>query len=434
MNIRSFSLPAVALATCLSLIGCGGDADVAPTATELEPAAGSQLGGTEVVITGARFLAGTPNDVLFGDVIAESVNVISDTELLVVTPPGAGAGAVDVTVFNANGFATLAGGFSYVAQPEIAAVNPVVGDFKGGETVTVMGSGFQNNDAGRVRVFWDGVELDPDRGDFTVTSDSAIDVVTPPGPIFASVDVRVENANGESLGSFEYEGRGLLAMARFNNAPVFFVDVTDGTVVRITREDDNGNTGARAMITLTDGRVLSLDRNKTVSEVDIATGLQARLGQLTGGSGDQISGITVVNEQYFGVQGCRDSPSNGSLASIDLESFTITEVGGTQVGACPGGQGSCGAIAANSSGVTYHLRRNGADSNLHTVNVSTGAISGSPTVITDRTRLNSMTFFNDDLYALDRSAREILKVDVVTGVVQIIASFNNDLHGMTATP
>jgi hypothetical protein len=426
---------AVALTTCLLISGCGGgDGEgFTPSAESLEPASGSQLGGTEVIVTGSRFLSGTPNDVLFGSLAAQTVTVLSDTELLAVTPPGAEAGAVDVTVFNSNGFATIGGAYTYVPQPAVMALNPAAGDFKGGETVTIMGSGFQANEAGDVRIIWDGVELDPDRGDYSVLSDTAIEVVTRKGAIFSSADVQVVNGNGSGQGAFEYEGNGLLAMGNFPNSPLVFIDVTSGETLRITQEDDNGNRGARALMTTADGKVFAFDRDKGMHQMDVVSGLETSIGPMSGGSGFRLSAVTEINGQYFAVQGCRGQTPDGVLARLDLETRVITEIGGTQVGGCQGG-GGCGSLASNSAGVTYHARRNGQDTDLHTVNLSTGAISGSPTKITNRSNIRALAFFNDELYGIDRNQREIIKIDPITGFVEVIASFNNDLHSLTSTP
>jgi hypothetical protein len=64
-----------------------------------------------VALTGTGFLSGTT--VAFGGVAATNVVVNSATSLTATTPPGT-AGPVNVTVSNANGSATLTGGFTYV--------------------------------------------------------------------------------------------------------------------------------------------------------------------------------------------------------------------------------------------------------------------------------------------------------------------------------
>jgi len=72
----------------------------APTITSITPAdAGT---GATVTIDGSGFTGVTAAEVLFGGTAATSVTVVSDTELTAVVPSGT-AGAVNVTVQNANG-------------------------------------------------------------------------------------------------------------------------------------------------------------------------------------------------------------------------------------------------------------------------------------------------------------------------------------------
>ena len=59
----------------------------------------------------------TTESVTFGGAPA-AFTVVSDTQLAVITPPGA-VGAVDVVVTTAGGSATATGAFTYVAPPEI---------------------------------------------------------------------------------------------------------------------------------------------------------------------------------------------------------------------------------------------------------------------------------------------------------------------------
>jgi hypothetical protein len=87
-------------------------AAVAPTVTAVSPALGPSGGGTSVTITGSGFVAGTT--VTFGGTAATNVTLTSGTSLTAVTPAHA-AGPVNVVVSNANGTATLAGGFTYTA-------------------------------------------------------------------------------------------------------------------------------------------------------------------------------------------------------------------------------------------------------------------------------------------------------------------------------
>jgi plastocyanin len=88
-------------------------AAVAPTLTGVSPGSATTAGGTAVTITGTGFAAGAT--VSFGSAAASSVSVASATSITATTPAGA-AGAVEVTVRNADGLTgRLASGFTYTA-------------------------------------------------------------------------------------------------------------------------------------------------------------------------------------------------------------------------------------------------------------------------------------------------------------------------------
>jgi hypothetical protein len=93
-----------------------------PTLVSVTPDLGPTNGGTLVTILGTGFENGAT--VSFGALPAAAVAVLNTTNLSAVTPPS-GAGAVDVTVMNADGqSAVLKNGFTYVppgAPPSIAS-------------------------------------------------------------------------------------------------------------------------------------------------------------------------------------------------------------------------------------------------------------------------------------------------------------------------
>jgi hypothetical protein len=93
--------------------GGGPDGAVA-VLTSIDPDWGPLVGGTEVTITGSGFTGNGNLTVTFGANDGTDVNVVSDTELTVVTPNGPHA-RVDVTVTNDNG---TSGGlnFRYLAS------------------------------------------------------------------------------------------------------------------------------------------------------------------------------------------------------------------------------------------------------------------------------------------------------------------------------
>ena len=81
--------------------------------TSVSPSTGSVRGGTQLIITGANFTHTTEVD--FGGIPGVSLNVKSDSELTVTTPPH-DVGPVNVTVVNPGGNATVAGGYTYVTD------------------------------------------------------------------------------------------------------------------------------------------------------------------------------------------------------------------------------------------------------------------------------------------------------------------------------
>lgn len=113
-----------------------------PTVTQVAPAMGSALGGTNVTITGTNFQANAL--VTFGGAVAMNVVVGSATSITATTPAHA-AGQVGVTVTNPDGqTATRANGFTYVAPPAptISSISPTSGSTSGSTAVTINGTNF----------------------------------------------------------------------------------------------------------------------------------------------------------------------------------------------------------------------------------------------------------------------------------------------------
>ncbi|MFI1963270.1 IPT/TIG domain-containing protein [Streptomyces pathocidini] len=87
-----------------------------PTITLIDPNSGSDAGGTSVTITGTNLT--TTQSVTFDGTTAPGLQINSDTEIVVTTPPGT-AGAVDVVVTTSGNSVTSIGGFTYVTPPLI---------------------------------------------------------------------------------------------------------------------------------------------------------------------------------------------------------------------------------------------------------------------------------------------------------------------------
>jgi alpha-tubulin suppressor-like RCC1 family protein len=112
-----------------------------PTVTSVSPARGPQAGGTTVTIEGTHLDEAT--EVLFGDASTTSFEVLSPTQLRVVTPaevlrPG-GNGFEHVRVRTAQGFSPYGVQFQYMPPPKLTKLKPKKGPASGGTTVTING-------------------------------------------------------------------------------------------------------------------------------------------------------------------------------------------------------------------------------------------------------------------------------------------------------
>ena len=157
-----------------------------PAIISISPSSGTIAGDTSVTITGTGFQPGVPGTtVTFGAVAGTGVNVLSSTKIQVTTPAHA-VGAVDVRVTNPDSqSATLAGGYTYVTSPVIAALSVDSGLSIGGTPVTIRGSNF----AGGATVTFGAVPA----ASVNVVNSTQIDVTSPPQPAGTIVDVTVTN-------------------------------------------------------------------------------------------------------------------------------------------------------------------------------------------------------------------------------------------------
>jgi|GEM_PF-6656762 len=109
----------------------------APAIASISPTSG--ISGSIVTITGTDLSAVTA--VKFGSTNATSFNVVSDTSVTAEVPNG--VGVVDVTV-TAHGETATYESFTY--STGIVSVSPGTGDITGGQTVTLTGIGFTDDD------------------------------------------------------------------------------------------------------------------------------------------------------------------------------------------------------------------------------------------------------------------------------------------------
>jgi hypothetical protein len=124
-----------------------------PAPTGISPAAGSTLGETVVVISGAAFVAGTTKVAFDGQ--RAMVSDVTPTSITVYTPPHV-AGPATVTVTTGGAAAILAGPFSYVAPPVVRELSPTSGPGSGLVPITIVGENFARQ---TTRITFDGAPL-----------------------------------------------------------------------------------------------------------------------------------------------------------------------------------------------------------------------------------------------------------------------------------
>ena len=142
-----------------------------PTISNLSVTDGSTAGGYDTIITGTNFTGTTA--VNFGSTPATAFTINSATQIT-ATVPAHVAGAVNVSVTNPYGTATLTNGFTY-HTPTLSACTPNYGTNAGGTAVTISGTYL----TGVTGVTFGGVTATS----VVVVSDSSITCVTPVGTI-----------------------------------------------------------------------------------------------------------------------------------------------------------------------------------------------------------------------------------------------------------
>ncbi|NJQ00218.1 IPT/TIG domain-containing protein [Streptomyces zingiberis] len=156
-----------------------------PVISNITPATGPLAGSQTVVLTGTGFTGATL--VRFGLVSAISFTVNSSTQITAVTPPGAVAGPIGVTVTTPSGVSAPST-YTYAALPTVSQVLPGLGPEAGENTVTVYGSGFTS----ATLVQFDGAPAPS----FTVVDDFTISATAPAGT--GTVAVTVTSPGGTS--------------------------------------------------------------------------------------------------------------------------------------------------------------------------------------------------------------------------------------------
>jgi hypothetical protein len=286
---------ALVLAVGLTVFGVGmaatsGVASAAkpklPTVKSITPEHGPVAGNTTVEITGKNL--GGVVSVDFGGIASTLVTPVSQTEVLAVTPPG--AGTVDTVVTTSAG-STVIGTvdeFTYVTTPSIQKLNPKGGTTLGGNRVTISGAGF----TGATAVSFGTVAATS----FTVESDQEIVAVSPAEPV-ANVDVSVTAPTGTTpIDPADVFGYSLKVPVITSVAPDFGPSA-GGTTVTISGKRfknvsavDFGSTPATSY-TVTDVKSITAVAPAGVGTVDVS---------VTNASGVSAVGSPVDQFTYTG--------------------------------------------------------------------------------------------------------------------------------------
>ena len=161
----------------------------APSVTNVIPAVGTTVGGTDLLIQGAEFRSGAR--VVIGDVVysdGEGCAVLDDSTIQLTTVAGV-VGTRDVVVIDPAGVeGRRVGGYSYQDLPTVQSVFPDAGSLEGGTQVVLTGVEF----ASGATVFINGVQqtgvtwIDSTKIEFTTISSRVLglqllEVVHPDG-------------------------------------------------------------------------------------------------------------------------------------------------------------------------------------------------------------------------------------------------------------
>ena len=258
-----------------------------PTVTGVSPNSGTALGGTAVTITGTGFT--NVVYVSFGGYAAQSFTINNDASITAVTPALYYDGTVDVTVQTlASGWSATNPGdqFTYAdASPTVTSVSPNTGSAVGGDTVTIIGTGFTN----AYDVSFGGVSAS-----FTVNSDSSITATTPAASADGVVDVTVTNFGGTSATSTADQFTYADAPPTVTGVSPNTGTVAGGDTVTITGTGFATANGvsfggvASASFTLnTDGSITAVTPAGTAGTVDVT--VSAAGGASATGTADQFT-------------------------------------------------------------------------------------------------------------------------------------------------
>jgi hypothetical protein len=323
-------------------------------------------------------------------------------------------------------------------EPTVTAVAPPVGSVDGGTLITVMGSGFADDDPGTNTVTIGGAQATG----VAVLDDGNLTCTTPPGTA-GMVDVVVTNDNGTGtlVDGFRYFDSVLYAADGKGGVPgnLYRIDPATGNATTIgtigfavtglavapdgtlygVEATQNGGTGS--------ARLLTIDRT---------TGAGTVVGLLQDASDmsvhNDIADVTFALTELIGAKGTGMSGASDAV-NIDTSSGEVTQLLG-------GGTTSIGnGIASDENGNTF-LAPFGTSVALVILDPGSGtgspgpALSGGTNMV-----INAMTFHEGVLYANDAqtsgtgTASLLVTIDPNTGVITPVGALPNGVDALAST-
>lgn len=350
-----------------------------PTVTAISPGSGPEAGGSAVVITGTDFTGATA--VSFGATPA-SFTVVSATQITATVP--AGTGTVDVRVTTAGGTSVTspADQFTYYPPPTIQFLSRFTLSTNGGTALSIGGTGLQ----GATAVTFGGVAA----ASFTVNSSSQISV-TAPAHAAGLVDVLVTTPGGSALvaGAVTYVAPPVIA-ASFSSASALVGDAVSLSVT-ITNPNQSTLTDVNFSSTYPPG-ISGYNAQATVCGGTVATtssGLSMSGATLQAGASCNFS--ITVQASATGIQ----AYSTGPVGSGSPGQTGNTATASLSVGSGPQMSPASGSLPAATAGQAYSQTFSGSGGAAPYVfsapygglpaglvlNVSTGALAGTPTEV-----------------------------------------------------
>ncbi|CAN5892560.1 hypothetical protein BH11MYX3_BH11MYX3_19600 [soil metagenome] len=391
---------ALLIAPSLALIAaCSDGSSDGPRLDLATPDYGPLVGGTRIVLSGARF--GDDVRVLIAGREAPLAHATDDTTVEVVIPPGERPGDAELVVLGKTGTATSAHLFHYSMSPTIDAVSPAEVVFTSTTTqMTVTGRGFLDDGAGEVSVLVDGTLAT----DVAVIDDTTLTFTAPPGQALVQPDVVVADQRGRALRSRSFRYRpaargGLLLFNRYGDNFAVFFDPVDNTTVGIPRVP----TAAIYTAVVVDDRgdYWGVDRSRRFGRIDMRTqSLEAPLAVTP-----LMSTMVRVGSDHIAIDrltrkiGVFD-PATGAFAPIGTTALTC-----------------CGSYGIAYDGTTlWFTTRSSTGTAINSFDRTTGAI-GTPVEVAGGfgIHIEEMRVLGGVLYATSTD-ETLLTIDPTTGV------------------